>query len=103
LAVLQSKELSRIPYRPVFALFAEQPPGRRPEVWRRADIGSSASVPRLILLYPHDGLSSFAETRSRQKGRPCSLILGVIRRRPEVRRGCESSVPPRGVPNPSPH
>src|SRR5262249_38654153 len=60
-------EVARIPYSPVFALFAEQSPGGRPGVWHRAGTGSSDSFPRLRLLYPHDYLLSSAFTLSRQE------------------------------------
>src|SRR5262249_53705941 len=70
LDVLQATEVSRVPDRPVLALFPEQPLGGRPGVWCRAGAASSDSVLRLSLLYPHNDLFSFADPLSRQNARP---------------------------------
>src|SRR5215813_10176183 len=79
LSFLQATEVSRVPDRPVFALFAEQPPpGGRPGVWHRAGSDGSDRFPRLSVLSHHEGLSSFAATLSRQKGRPRSLIIVIL-------------------------
>src|SRR5262245_43544363 len=78
LDVLQSTKVSHVPYSPVFALFAEQPPGGRPGVWRRAGLSGSGSVPRLSLLYPHVCLFSSADPLSRQERRPRNLIISVV-------------------------